>query len=73
MEKVAVLPVPDCACAITSRPINMGLIAWGEKKKDSGDSRDQQDTGPTRCWIADGFSNPYLYDEACDDNTHLES
>jgi hypothetical protein len=27
MENVAVLPVPDCACAITSRPWVMGRIA----------------------------------------------
>ncbi|MPD06850.1 hypothetical protein E2C01_102681 [Portunus trituberculatus] len=27
MEKVAVLPVPDCACAMTSRPFTMGLMA----------------------------------------------
>lgn len=27
MENVAVLPVPDCACAITSRPWVMGKIA----------------------------------------------
>ena len=27
MEKVAVLPVPDCACAITSRPLMMGTMA----------------------------------------------
>jgi hypothetical protein len=27
MEKVAVLPVPDCACAITSCPLTTGTIA----------------------------------------------
>jgi hypothetical protein len=27
IENVAVLPVPDCACAITSRPWVMGRIA----------------------------------------------
>ena len=27
IEKVAVFPVPDCACAITSLPLVMGLIA----------------------------------------------
>ena len=27
MEKVAVFPVPDCACAITSLPLMIGLIA----------------------------------------------
>ncbi len=27
MEKVAVLPVPDCACAITSRPWIIGKSA----------------------------------------------
>jgi hypothetical protein len=27
MENVAVLPVPDCACATTSRPWVMGRIA----------------------------------------------
>ena len=27
MEKVAVLPVPDCAWAITSLPLMIGLIA----------------------------------------------
>jgi hypothetical protein len=27
MEKVAVLPVPDCAWAITSRPLVMGRMA----------------------------------------------
>ena len=27
MEKVAVFPVPDCACAITSCPLTTGMIA----------------------------------------------
>ena len=27
MEKVAVFPVPDCAWAMTSRPLMMGLMA----------------------------------------------
>jgi len=26
IEKVAVFPVPDCACAMTSRPFAMGLM-----------------------------------------------
>lgn len=27
IENVAVLPVPDCACAMTSRPFTIGRIA----------------------------------------------
>ena len=41
MEKVAVLPVPDCACAMVSWSARMGMMP--------------------RCWMADGFSNPYAY------------
>ncbi len=29
MENVAVLPVPDCACAMVSRPDKMGIIPGG--------------------------------------------
>ena len=38
-QNVAVLPVPDWACWMTSIPLAMGTMP--------------------RCWIAEGFSNPY--------------
>lgn len=55
MEKVAVFPVPDCACAMTSEPAESG-----QRHEYFGFvSHEPLMTGMiARCWIAEGRSKP---------------
>lgn len=57
MEKVAVLPVPDCACAMTSWPWIRQRLAF-----DIGGAQEANSPLMTgmmaRCWMAEGRSKP---------------